>query len=192
MCLRRGQIIRECRSHVRCPKCGGKHHVSICSWDTDCLNNASSTQKKPSNLSRVDPLSSNTAVPPSTQQSTLNADVPAFTSCKTRSTTSLWVSSDRAVFLQIVQAQAFNPNVPQKTRQVRIVLDCGSQRSYVTEQMAKELKLMPKGEQSLTIMTFGSSAEQLRVCVFIRLNLVLRDGETRTLRCLLSPSSASH
>ena len=37
---------------------------------------------------------------------------------------------------------------------------------------------MPKGEQSLTIMTFRSSAEQLRVCAFTRLNLVLRDGET--------------
>ena len=85
------------------------------------------------------------------------------------------------------QAQAFKPDVPQRRRQVRIVLDCGSQRSYVTEQVARELALNPKGEQSLTIMTFGSSAEQSRVCTFTKLNLVLSDGETQTLTLFAVP-----
>ena len=119
VCLRRGHISRECRSHVRCPKCGGKHHVSICSWDIDRRDDASSTRTQPSNLFRVDSPSSNAAAPPSTQQSTLNADVPTFTSSETRLTSSsfhsLWVTSNHAVLLQTAQAQAFNPDVSQKT-----------------------------------------------------------------------------
>ena len=53
--------------------------------------------------------------------------------------------------------------------------------------MARELALKPKGKQSLTIMTFGSSAEQSRVCTFTKLNLVLSDGETRTLTLFAVP-----
>ena len=31
VCLRRGYVGRECRSHTQCTKCNGRHHISICS-----------------------------------------------------------------------------------------------------------------------------------------------------------------
>ena len=67
--------------------------------------------------------------------STLNAGAPAFES------TSLWVSSDQAVFLQTAQAQVFNLEAPQNCKQVRIVLGCGSQRSYISDGVARDLSL---------------------------------------------------
>lgn len=29
-CLRRGHIVRQCSSTARCPRCRGRHHISIC------------------------------------------------------------------------------------------------------------------------------------------------------------------
>ena len=45
----------------------------------------------------------------------------------------LWTYSDKHVLLQTAQVTAFNPDCPSKTRRVRIVMDTGSQRSYITE-----------------------------------------------------------
>ena len=124
----------------------------------------------------------------SSQHSTLNAGGPTFSSQQSHQSTSLWVGSDRAVLLQTAQALASNPDAPQKSRQVRIVLDCGSQRSYVTEQVAKDLSLMPVGEQPLTIfMTFGSKEEQSQICSYTRLNITLKDGGVHPLTLFAVP-----
>ena len=34
VCLRRGHVSRACRLQKRCPKCNGRHHISICSHET--------------------------------------------------------------------------------------------------------------------------------------------------------------
>lgn len=62
------------------------------------------------------------------------------------------------------RALVFNPDDPQHSKRVCIVLDSGSQRSYITEQLKSELNLIAQGEQSMSIMTFGSSEENARVC----------------------------
>ena len=123
----------------------------------------------------------------STQRSTLNVGAPAFSFQDPRQTTSLWVSSDRAVLLQTAQATVFNTETPQKSQRVRIVLDCGSQRSYVTERLTEELSLTTRKEQSLRIMTFGSSGEHTRICRIVKLGLLLKDGQTRPMTLFVVP-----
>lgn len=51
----------------------------------------------------------------------------------------------------VAQARARDRSVP-----CRILLDSGSQRSYVTAALAKQLQLVPDKEDQLTIYTFGS------------------------------------
>ncbi len=188
VCLRRGHISRECNSHRKCAKCGGRHHISIClrgtgpppTWsgftasDQDKTDNpsAASTQSRPD--------------PPAAQRSGLNAGAPAFQAQERRST-SLWVNSGRTVLLQTAQAKAFNPVSPHQSRRVRIVLDSGSQRSYVTEHVARELSQAPEGKQPMTIMTFGTSEEQPQVCERVRLSLALKNGRTRQLTLFTVP-----
>ena len=123
---------------------------------------------------------------PATQQSRLTAGALAFQSQNPRST-SLGVNSDRADLLQTAQALVFNPSTPQRSRRVRIVFDCGSQRSYITEQVARELSLAPEGEQPLTIMTFGSRQAQSHVCESVRLGLSLKSGCTKQLMLFTVP-----
>ena len=81
----------------------------------------------------------------------------------------------------------FNPSAPQLSRRIRIVFDCGSQRSYVTDSVAKELLLAPEGKQPLTIMTFGSSEEHSRVCESVRLSIALKNGRQRHLMLFTVP-----
>jgi hypothetical protein len=173
VCLRRGHISRECQSRSKCYKCGGRHHVSV------CLKGSDPQPTSPVKTVTTTPSSATQNSTPSS--SALNAKASTFQSQNPHPTTSLWVNSDRPVLLQTAQAIAFNPDAPQKSRLVRIVLDCGSQRSFITEQVTRELSLTSGGGQPLRIMTFGSSDEKSRICGLTRLSLVLKSGESRQL-----------
>ena len=70
----------------------------------------------------------------------------------------------------------FNLDDVQRSKNVQIVLDSRSQRSYIMEQLKTELLLQPKGEQSMSIMTFGSQDEVSRVCEVVNVRIVLRGG----------------
>ena len=48
---------------------------------------------------------------------------------------------------------------------MRVLLDCGSQRSYITERAQQLLNLDPEGEQRLAIAAFGSAREDSKVCL---------------------------
>ena len=192
ICLRRGLISRECHSNAKCFKCGGRHHVSICSKGSIPTTKGSTrtnSSESRMNLSSSGSNSASSRVESSERQSTLhasslNAGAPAFEST---SSTSLWVSSDRAVLLQTAQAQVFNLEAPQHCKQVRIVLDCGSQHSYISDRVAGDLSLRQQGEQSMTIMTFGSKEEQSQICTLTKIGLVLHDGQKRPLKLYCVP-----
>jgi len=44
-----------------------------------------------------------------------------------------------------------------KSTRVRIILNSGSQRTYITEKLAKTLKLELKPPERLSVITFGSN-----------------------------------
>jgi hypothetical protein len=111
----------------------------------------------------------------------MNPSAPAFQS----PTTSLWINANQGVLiLQTAQVVVFNPDDPQRSKRVRVVLDSGSQRSYITERLHTELALQTKGEQSMAIVTFGSRGERSRVC---DVRLELRNGRMRDLTVFAVP-----
>ena len=59
---------------------------------------------------------------------------------------------------------------------VRLVLDSGSQRSYITEKLAKVLKLTLYQTEKLSVVTFGSSRPKSIDCKEGSLSLFLKDG----------------
>ena len=63
----------------------------------------------------------------------------------------------RLVLLQTVRAHTYNPRSPDIRVELRMLLDGGSQRFYMTEQAAEALKLETDGEQQLSIAAFGST-----------------------------------
>ena len=112
-CLRRGHVAHQCRSKGKCTHCRGRHHSSI------CLRG----------VLRPPPASSGGEQIKTQQPFGINPSAPA----SQPSTTSLWTSSNQGILLQTAQVMVFNPDDPQHSKQVRVVLDSGSQQSYVTE-----------------------------------------------------------
>ena len=67
--------------------------------------------------------------------------------------------------------RASDPNVSLK---VRLILDGGSQKSYVSKRVCDILDLEVVGEQPLSIATFGSDKGCSRVCPIVTVGLCLR------------------
>ena len=175
VCLRKGHISRNCRTN--CTDCKGRHHISICSRNAPTSEALLVTNSPVTSQPRTEPSASRNAG--------LNPQAPAY--APTPPTTSLWVRSDRAILLQTAKVAAFNPSDPQASQLVRIVLDTGSQRSYITNSVKEKLSLVPDGEQCMSIMTFGSNKEKPQVCEFVKVGLTLRDGDSQQLTLLAVP-----
>ena len=155
-CLRKGHLGRDCRSANRCRKCKKKHHSSICEGlfpDQQRLPTVQSDLTQPANvpISQLNPEATPDVVTP----------------------TSSNVCSDnrKIVLLQTARAHVYNPSDPHRTMEVRLLLDGGSQRSYITDRVKKLLTLKPSGEHRLSIAAFGSSRERPKVCPIVNVGL---------------------
>ena len=158
-CVRRGHLARECKSPNRCRKCKKKHHSSVC--EALFPNQPPSSGSQPSSTQSTDIATSS-----------LNPEALPYDGTPTASN----VCSDnrRTVLLQTAHAHVCNPLDPSHTREVRILLDNGNQRSYVTTKVVQQLALEPSGEHELAIAAFGSRREKPKVCAVVNLGLVTR------------------
>ena len=128
-CLRRGHIGRDCRSSTKCNTCSGRHHISIC---------VRSTCK--------------TITPPTTTQTT-STPTPNASSTTIAYTC---VDTQTPVLLQTARATIGNPSTDQSS-EVRLILDCGSQRTYITKQVQETLSLKALRTETVMINTFGAN-----------------------------------
>ncbi|CAB3998519.1 Hypothetical predicted protein [Paramuricea clavata] len=67
------------------------------------------------------------------------------------------VNTKNAVLLQTAKATIYRPDKLHRKQKARIILDGGSQRTYVTERVRNEMNLVTSHSESLTIKPFGSS-----------------------------------
>jgi hypothetical protein len=91
-------------------------------------------------------------------------------------------------FLQTAQTRAFNLDQPSRQITLHVLLDSGSQCSYITHRASRRLGLRAIGKKSVSIMTFGSRQERLETCNIYRVGLEAVDGSRIELRLL----SVSH
>ena len=164
ICLGRGHVSRTCRSRIKCLSCRGRHHVAIC----------------PGRLRpRPEPGSGSETTP------TLNPEAPSY---NPPSSSTLCTHSDKHVLLQTAQVTAFNPDNPSKRRRVRIVMDTGSQQSYVVDRVRNQLALTAAGEKCMTIATFGAAQGQVQTCEYVKVGLRLRNGQSKHLTLFSVPT----
>ena len=191
-CLRKGHLCRDCRSTNRCRTCRGHHHTSICG--------SSVRSRGPSDRHPPQPLPPSSGTAPSgTQtpatlpsqsvptltQSTLNPGAPAFTSLP--ASTSLCTNSTKTVLLQTALAEISNPRNPTLVLNARIVLDSGSQKSYLTQRVKDSLSLPVAGTQHLSIAAFGSSRGEPKQCAVVRLAVRTKSGGNQELDLFVVP-----
>ena len=169
VCLQRGHVGRECASGSRCTKCEGRHHVSICYGTRQADNGPSDTPSQPHQA-------------PSEQTHPQSTSQP-----KPETTPSLYTESNKTVLLQTARATVFNPGNPSLQRELRLILDSGSQRSYITDQAKETLSLRPSGKRTMSIMTFGSTQERPQVCDVVRVGIWAKEGPDPELSLLSVP-----
>ena len=73
--------------------------------------------------------------------------------------TALYVNASTPILLQTTKAVIYRPDQPTEKFLARLILDSGSQRSYVTTKVKNELKLPAERKQTISVKTFGSSEE---------------------------------
>ena len=79
------------------------------------------------------------------------------------------------VLLQTARTYAYVENGT-KLLPVRVLLDSGSQRSYITNHLKRKLGLIPIETETLNLNTFGHEKFSKRDCDLIKLRLQGKDG----------------
>ncbi|UYV60908.1 hypothetical protein LAZ67_1002751 [Cordylochernes scorpioides] len=130
-CLLPGHGFKKCRIKPRCPVYGGKHYPIMC---------PTLEAQKTSHLQKAELKVSGES--PATEQETANQ----FTS------TTLNNATVGGVYLQTLIVKISGPK---GKHNVRVLLDCGSQRSYISKRMVDALGLKRVQQVTLTHNLFG-------------------------------------
>ena len=125
-----------------------------------------------------------TSKPDLRAEGTLN---PAATPYKGPSTTCCHVNSDHTVLLQTARVTVFNPTDSDKQKEISVILDTGSQKSYITESVIGILGIRWRGRRVMSVMTFGSDEGKSQQCDVVEVGLKLKGGPNRKLSLLTTP-----
>ena len=149
-CLSKGHVSADCRGQ-KCSKCKGRHHICMCykvasisHRGTDGIERSSSGQ----GYSSAEPTRSDHESRSQVSGSGLNPTVPSF-----GHTTTMYTCSNQTVLLQMAKAVAVNPDDTTCSMEVYIILDNGSQKSYITSRIKKLLRLRALSKTPLSIMS---------------------------------------
>ena len=74
------------------------------------------------------------------------------------------------------------------SEKIRLILDSGSQSSYITESVAKRLKLPLNSTERLSVVTFGTNKPKKIDCKLSKVQLSLQDKSTTTLNVTVVPN----
>ena len=171
-CLCRNHVSQHCKFSSRCQKCKRMHHTSICEPHAHLT-------------SRYDSQLPSLAHPSGPSLNPENASYQSSTVCTSNN---LCSHNTQAVFLQTARAVIQNPQDPHMSLEVRLLLDSGSQKSYLTERARELLHLDAAGEQSLSIATFGSHKGSVKVCPIVNVGICLSSYPRLTLSLYAVPT----
>ena len=156
-----------------CRNCGLEHHQSICQRDQ---------QPQPKNNCAVTGCASCLSSPRSSRaEKQVNLTLESPDNCKVKTgehdrmgeqmfTVSGTVKSKNEVLLKTASVLAVGENSA-TTVPILVLLDDGSQNSYITNSLKTQLKLKPVKKQTVYLNTFGSDHYQKHVLDVVKLKL---------------------
>ena len=166
LCLKLHHRARNCTSQVRCGRCQQRHHIVICEGGSQ--KPAASNGYKAGQAPVQQQQQKSQSAEVQQQQTQRKGDQHS-------STTAATVNSGGAILLQTAKAIVMHPGSPEQQTAARIILDGGSQRSYVTSAVLEKLRVTPNRQERLAINTFGGKGGK---------NSVLHDVAEVAIRCL--------
>lgn len=96
------------------------------------------------------------------------------------------LSSGESVLMQTAKTNVKNPR-NDLNRNIRLLLDPGSQRTYITENLAKALGLKLGEVNDITLVTFGSKHPQKIKSPTTTIDITLKDGSLLTITANVIP-----
>ena len=115
-CLKKHHLSKDCRSRLRCEKCKGIDHATICLGNARRGTNPPIPSPRVSNQGRLSKPESGTGHAPTTRNS-------------------LYLGTKTPVLLQTARLRLVNPRSESHCTVSRAVLDSGSQQAYVTSRL---------------------------------------------------------
>ena len=148
ICLKAGHNSRNCRrSSVQCYYCHKTgHHQAVCFQKFGRPNQSGNSRVNFSESQEPEENGENQQETQSTVGVVSNSVI----------TEGRMVQKEKQSFFQIARTYALGAEV---SDQANLLLDSGSDRSYITEELANKLKLPTLYEEMLTIHRLNSSAE---------------------------------
>eukprot|EP00795_Rhopilema_esculentum_P011404 gene11404-21602_t len=131
MCFKTGHIAVNCLSNIKCYTCGGKHHVTICS-----------AEKSPTKGGPV-AVEKRREIPPPV--------VGDMQYQPSEHSVHLEQGMSQNILLQTARAKVSSPQNENTTANVRILLDSGAQRTYISYKLRDKLALPTKAFLNVSI-----------------------------------------
>ena len=91
------------------------------------------------------------------------------------------------ILLQTAKAAIYRPGQPNKKFLARLILDSGSQRSYVTTTVKDKLRLPSERKQTISVKTFGSTEENTQSVDVVHLCITTEHGDDVQLSAFVIP-----
>lgn len=178
-CLRPHQVY-NCTSKFRCRTCKRKHHSSICS-KTETTNTTPAHQAQTSDL-----------VPTPYRPSHSQSDVPVARNQPQQPTTSILHTTTCQYKPGVLLKTAVAPiSSETQTLDANILFDEGSQRSFVTEELADKLQLTRTGSEVINLASFGGSTQTANSLDTATVTLTTISNERINLQVLIVPRIAA-
>ena len=165
-CLKKGHQIKDCEIKRQCVYCKkiGHHHRSLC-------------QKQFGNVEETTTMVNQEE----------SAEAVLSGACIDKEENAL-VAVGESVIMQTALVEVTNSqdNIATSSK-ARLIMDSGSQRSYISEELAKELNLKKVSKNFLSIHTFGSTKPKEIETHVAKLGIVLKSGFTMNIHVNIVP-----
>ena len=179
-CLKPHHKSRDCDSRRTCRYCHRKHHQSICERPVDGGTPAT-------NLAQQNAITPSQRPNSHTSPAQQNADGQPQNTHQSQSVTTSTCNKmpgNQVVLLQTATATAISGHgaIP-----VRVLLDNGSQLSYITTSLQSRLRLAPIRQERLHLNTFGSDTFATKACDVVQFLLQGPGQQTIEITACTSP-----
>ncbi|CAM1310776.1 Uncharacterised protein g5510 [Pycnogonum litorale] len=143
LCLRRSRLAANCTSNWVCKNCKGNHHISICTKLKNMELHSCKKQEPGATATGNNQSATCECDKPKRDVNQMHANVESLT-----------------ILLQTARTYVYKPEDPRKKVKVRILLDSGSQRSYITSSLKDKLNLIVHDTNNVKINAFGNTGVQ--------------------------------
>ena len=165
-CLRTNHTSSQCFSKGRCRKCKQKHHTSIC--DEQELQRTSTS----------DPPKEK----PSTTPENTSKDATAKSNTHMGATYALHLNAHILMQCAVINTRGDTNNCCR----AHAMFDTGSQRTFITKELKNQLKLKPRGRETLNITTFGATQGTKKAYDVVAVTLLTNNGEALPITALVT------